>query len=168
MEEDLTNIERESTDGITSYFGKDHDRLDRLFKEFQRLKYTDFQRAKEYFIAFKCGLQRHIIWEEEILFPLFEYKTGMANAGPTFVMRLEHKQIRQMLEDIYTKVKDFNTQTNREEERLMSIMFLHNTKEENVLYPAIDECTCAEEKDKIFMIMNSPPEEGYQKCCSAG
>lgn len=35
--------------------------LDILFKEFQRLKYIDFLEAKKNFVAFKFGLQRHII-----------------------------------------------------------------------------------------------------------
>ena len=167
MEKKVLNKDRNITNEITPYFEKDHDRLDGLFKEFQRLKYTDFPRAKEYFIAFKFGLQRHIIWEEEILFPLFERKKGMVNAGPTFVMRQEHKQISKILEEIHGKVKESDPRTERKEELLISTLGLHNVKEENVLYPAIDECTTDTEKEEVFAKMNSLPEERYQTYCSS-
>ena len=167
MESSLLSIERSTKEGISSYFERDHDRLDNLFREFKRLKYTNFLQAKEYFVAFKFGLQRHIIWEEEILFPLFEKKTGMVNAGPTFVMRLEHKEIGKILEEIHTKVKESNPETEREEELLIATLGLHNTKEENVLYPAMDQCATDIEKEEVFEKMNSIPEERYQKCCSS-
>jgi iron-sulfur cluster repair protein YtfE (RIC family) len=86
---------------ISIYYETDHDRLDDLFKNFQQLKRSDFSKAKQFFKEFKIGLQRHIIWEEEILFPLFEEKTGLKNGGPTEVMRLEHRQIKTHLETIH-------------------------------------------------------------------
>lgn len=33
-------LKREKAEGITTYFEKDHDRLDSLFTEFQRLKFV--------------------------------------------------------------------------------------------------------------------------------
>lgn len=167
MEKSVLISERERAEGVRSYFEKDHDRLDSLFKEFQRLKYIDFLEAKKNFVAFKFGLQRHIIWEEEILFPLFEKKTGISNAGPTFVMRQEHKQIGKILEEIHTKVKAADPGSEREEELLISTLSIHNMKEENVLYPAIDDCTTKMEIEEVFAKMNSIPEERYQTCCSS-
>ena len=79
---------------VSIYYGQDHDRLDDLFTKHQQLKRTDFAKAKEYFKEFKFGLQRHIVWEEDILFPLFEEKTGMRGGGPTAVMRMEHRIIK--------------------------------------------------------------------------
>ena len=72
---------------ISEFYEQDHDRLDELFKTFQKLKRSDFAKAKEAFKEFKFGLQRHIVWEEGVLFPLWEEKTGMSEGGPTFVMR---------------------------------------------------------------------------------
>ena len=68
---------------ICEFFEQDHDRLDELFKTFQKMKRSDFAKAKEAFKAFKVGLQRHIVWEEDLLFPLWEEKTGMSEEGPT-------------------------------------------------------------------------------------
>jgi iron-sulfur cluster repair protein YtfE (RIC family) len=85
---------------IIAFYEQDHERLDELFKTFQKLKRSDFVKGKEAFKEFKFGLQRHIVWEEDLLFPLWEKKTGMSEGGPTFVMRAEHRLIGQQLETI--------------------------------------------------------------------
>jgi regulator of cell morphogenesis and NO signaling len=155
-------IQRLAGDGITAYFGKDHDRLSMLFEKFQSLKRTDFQRAKYYFIEFKSGLNRHILWEEEILFPLFEQKMGIGNAGLTFEMKKEHKQICKILADINKKVEESNPDTDKDEENFIKILFPHKIKEENTLYMPLDDCTSTDEKDQIFMMMSILSEERYQ------
>lgn len=149
---------------VKTYFEKDHDRLDELFRQFQNLKQSDYSKAKECFKEFKFGLQRHIVWEEEILFPLFERKTGSA-LGPTQVMRMEHRQIREHLESIHKKVQDQNPDSDQEEQMLLAVLSAHNQKEENILYPAIDRSISDEEKAYVFNAMKNIPEERYQFCC---
>jgi regulator of cell morphogenesis and NO signaling len=150
---------------ISAFYEQDHDRLDELFKTFQKLKRSDFVKAKEAFKEFKFGLQRHIVWEEDVLFPLWEEKTGMSEGGPTFVMRAEHRQIGQQLEAIHGKVADQNLDSDREEQALLELLGSHNMKEERVLYPAIDQLTSAEERETVFRNMNDIPEERYKLCC---
>ena len=150
---------------ICEFYEQDHDRLDELFKTFQRLKRSDFAKAKEAFKAFKFGLQRHIVWEEDVLFPLWEEKTGMSEGGPTFVMRAEHRQIGQQLEAIHGKVAEQNPDSDQEEQALLDLLGPHNMKEERVLYPAIDQVTSAEEREAVFRTMNDIPEERYKLCC---
>ena len=103
---------------ITEFYEQDHDRLDELFKIFQQLKRSDLAKAKEAFKEFKFGLQRHIVWEEDQLFPLWEEKTGMSEGGPTFVMRAEHRQIGQQLEAVHDKVAEQNPDSDQEEQAL--------------------------------------------------
>ena len=62
---------------VLEFMGKDHDRLDKIFKEFREVKTNDRAKLIPLFHDFKTGLQRHIVWEEEILFPVFEDETGM-------------------------------------------------------------------------------------------
>ncbi|TKB86421.1 MAG: hypothetical protein E8D43_06170 [Nitrospira sp.] len=90
---------------ISVTFEQDHDRLDALFTTFQEQKRKDFAKAKEAFVAFKFGLQRHIVWEEDVLFPKWEENSGMAEGGPTQVMRTEHRMIGDCLEAIHQKVQ---------------------------------------------------------------
>jgi regulator of cell morphogenesis and NO signaling len=150
---------------ISVFYEQDHDRLDELFKAFQKLKRSDVVKAKEAFKEFKFGLQRHIVWEEDVLFPLWEEKTGMSEGGPTFVMRAEHRQIGQQLEAIHGKVADQNPDSDQEEQMLLDLLGSHNMKEERVLYPAIDQLTSAEEREAVFRNMNDIPEERYKLCC---
>jgi regulator of cell morphogenesis and NO signaling len=151
---------------ITNYYETDHDRLDALFKSFQQLKQTDFPQAKQFFKEFRFGLQRHILWEEEILFPLFEQKTGMYGRGPTEVMRQEHRLIAKYLEAIHEKVKAQNPNSDEEEQLLVNTLSMHNQKEENILYPAIDRSVTEKERETIFTSMKNIPEERYANCCA--
>jgi hemerythrin superfamily protein len=101
------------------------------------------------------------VWEEELLFPIWEEKTGMVEDGPTPVTRFEHSQIRQYLDAIHQKVEGQNPDTDREEQALGS----HNRKEERTLYPAIDNVTNAEERATVFSSMNAIPKDRYNACC---
>jgi iron-sulfur cluster repair protein YtfE (RIC family) len=150
---------------ISEFYEQDHDRLDELFKTFQKLKRSDFAQAKEAFNEFKFGLQRHIVWEEDLLFPLWEEKTGMSEGGPTFVMRSEHRQIGQQLEAIHDKVAEQNPETDQEEQTLLDLLGSHNMKEERVLYPAIDQVTTQEERNVVYQKMEQIPEDRYRVCC---
>lgn len=151
---------------ITSFYTDDHDQLDGYFKKFQELKRQDYPQAKEYFKKFKFGLQRHIVWEEEILFPLFEEKTGMKNGGPTEVMRQEHRQIKAHLEEVHKKVQCQDPESDQEEQLLWDVLKQHNHKEENILYPAIDQSVSDEEHHNVFGKMEALPEQRYKTCCN--
>jgi iron-sulfur cluster repair protein YtfE (RIC family) len=150
---------------VQGRFAQDHDRLDRLLETYRRLKRIDFARAKGAFKEFKTGLQRHILWEEGILFPLFEEKTGLRDQGPTAVMRAEHREIGRCLEALHDKVRRQDVDSDPEEQGLMRALFAHNQKEENVLYPAIDRLSSADEKVAAFKRMEELPEEAYRTCC---
>ncbi|MDP3981721.1 MAG: hemerythrin domain-containing protein [Chlamydiota bacterium] len=146
-----------STETITSYYEKDHDRLDSFFKQFQALKNSNFDQAKANFKEFITGLKRHIIWEEEILFPFFEEKAGMKDSGPTVVMRTEHRQIHEALEAIHDKIRNRRTDSDPEEARLLAILSAHNLKEESILYPMIDKAATDQERVEIFKKMEEIP-----------
>ena len=149
---------------ISAFFEQDHDRLDALFQSFQTSKRRDFSKAKQAFTEFKVGLARHIAWEEELLFPLWEEKTGISGDGPTFVMRNEHRQIVAQLEAIHQKLAEQNPHSDQEEQALLQVLDSHNLKEERVLYPSIDQVTTPEECRAIFGKMKEIPEERYRAC----
>jgi regulator of cell morphogenesis and NO signaling len=146
-------------------FAHDHDRLDQLLQTYRQLKGVDFAQARQAFREFKFGLQRHIIWEETILFPLFEEKTGMRDRGPTVVMRAEHREIGRRLEALHAKVRRQDADSGQEEAALVEALTVHNHKEENVLYPMLDRLATAEEKAAAFRKMEELPEEAYRTCC---
>jgi regulator of cell morphogenesis and NO signaling len=150
---------------IQSAFAADHDRLDGLLVRFQETKRSDYTAAREFFKEFKFGLQRHIVWEEQILFPLFEKKTGLTGVGPTAVMRLEHRRIGDCLEAVHKKVQKQDPDSDREEQELLQALAAHNEKEERVLYPALDSLLTDQERAEAFAAMEKVPEETYKRCC---
>jgi iron-sulfur cluster repair protein YtfE (RIC family) len=150
---------------VQESFAHDHDRLDQLLETYRRLKRVDFAKAREAFREFKTGLQRHILWEEGILFPLFEEKTGMHDHGPTVVMRAEHQEIGRRLEALHDKVRRQDMESDAEEQGLLQALFAHNQKEENVLYPAIDRLSSLEERAAAFRRMEEWPSETHRTCC---
>lgn len=154
-----------ATASVQTHYGEDHDRLDALLGEYRALKRVDHDRAKQAFKDFKFGLQRHIVWEEQILFPLFESKTGLVESGPTAVMRAEHRQIGARLEAIHQKVRARDPDTEREEAGLLEVLTAHNRKEEAVLYPMLDRLATPEEMHAVFTAMAQVPEEAYRTCC---
>lgn len=140
---------------ITPFYTEDHDKLDEYFQCFQKTKRRDYARAGECFEKFESGLRRHIAWEEEILFPLFEEKTGMTDGGPTFVMREEHRQIKALLEEVHKKVQRRDPESDQEEQQLFEVLKQHNYKEEAILYPAIDRAASDEEREAVFKKMKT-------------
>ena len=151
---------------ITTYYEADHDRLDELFRQFQASKRSDFRKAKDFFRQFKIGLQRHILWEEQVLFPLFEERTGMKEVGPTAVMRREHSQIKEFLEAIHDKIRQKNPASDEEETGLLEILGAHNQKEEQILYPAIDRLLKNQDREVVFEKMAGITGEELGSCCA--
>ena len=122
---------------IYSFFQADHKRLDILYENFKRAFIKDLEAAKQFFDKFRDELFQHIKWEEELLFPVFEMKTGMINRGPTAVMRKEHGLIKFLLDQIHSNFTINNIEQNIS--NLDSVLREHNVKEEYILYPEMDE-----------------------------
>ncbi|MBF0351865.1 MAG: hemerythrin domain-containing protein [SAR324 cluster bacterium] len=89
--------------------------------------------------SFEISMRRHFNMEEDVLFPAFEAETGMTR-GPTQVMRMEHGQIKGMLDQIKNALDEHDTdQVLGLGETLLILMQQHNAKEENMLYPMCDQ-----------------------------
>jgi iron-sulfur cluster repair protein YtfE (RIC family) len=136
---------------ILKFMSIDHDRLDNKIRMYSTEKLVDIKRAETIFLSFKSELERHIIWEEDILFPVFERKTGIKDAGPTSVMRIEHIEIKKYLQEIKRKLHVKKIQDPcKEEVALFKLLESHNQKEENILYPGIDNLTSEQEKEQMI------------------
>ena len=143
------------TTSIMTFFEGDHIRLDQLFSDYLKWKSEASFKAREYFERFKSGLQQHISWEEEILFPIFQTKTDMD--GPIQILKMEHRQISFLLEALHEKLKKSDRNTETEEYRLLSVLGEHNLKEEMIVFPAIAANVSEAEVKQIFEEMNRIP-----------
>lgn len=136
---------------VTEFLQTDHKRLDKIFNGFLKaVQEKNWGEAAKNFREFRTGLKRHIKAEEEILFPLFEVKTGMYEGGPTTVMRMEHKDIQELLDKILQATDARNdAQVSAAANRIMSILTDHNIKEEHILYPESDEFLSEAERSDV-------------------
>ena len=127
------------SDTISSFLTQDHRDCDEILAQLENAvnneNWTEVQELSKDFFS---HMQDHFAMEEEIMFPVFEQKTGMS-AGPTQVMRMEHAQMsqvmQQMQEDINNKNKEHFFGLS---ETLMMLIQQHNMKEEQMLYRMAD------------------------------
>jgi hemerythrin-like domain-containing protein len=125
---------------IHHVLAQDHQTCDGMFAETEAtVGHGDFTAARTNFARFREAMERHISAEENVVFPAFEAKTG-DRSGPTEIMRSEHQMIR----DLFVKMDAALTQQQAKQylglsETLLMLLQQHNIKEENILYPMIDQ-----------------------------
>lgn len=135
-------------DPVTGLLTADHRRLDAVLADVkQEVKDQDLARARSLFAGFRRGLERHILVEEEVLFPAFEHHTGAREGGPTAVMRAEHAEIRRLMADVAGALEaaEGPPATTTPLAELTAILYAHNGKEERILYPMSDRALAEDE-----------------------
>ena len=112
-------------------------------------KWSDLSAA---FKAVVDEIERHLKREENVLFPAAERVMG-SSGGPTQVMRMEHGQMRDLIESL-SKVAALEDKDEflGEAETLLVLMQQHNMKEEQILYPMIDRML-GEQSDNYISAM---------------
>jgi len=148
-------------DLLSKHFEDDHRRLSKLLKNYQSLKTVDYPRAKENFEAFQFGLRRHMAWEEDVLFPLFERKTGIESGGTTQTLREHHRNISRYLHAMEKKLSSNNRDTDEDETLLLELLELHDRMEESFLYPEMDQLVTDVENDAALNAIRTIPEQRY-------
>lgn len=158
---------------LSDFLGADHRRLTELWEGFIQIERTcalghetmhtldahHLEGPKDDLAQFIFGLRRHIRMEEEVFFPLFDSKTG-APAGPTTVMRTEHREINAVLgalEEVL-ELPDCAViiQTVAQLPQHPSTLFKsHDMKEERVLYPMADRILEAGEVADLIKAMQA-------------
>jgi iron-sulfur cluster repair protein YtfE (RIC family) len=87
---------------------------------------------------FESDLLRHLRVEEELIFPVFEARSGLMN-GPTDAMRNEHRQVRMALALMRRGLMGSDAIAYGDGVRFFeSVVPDHQAKEEHILYPALD------------------------------
>lgn len=136
---------------VTEALAWDHDRLDALEQRaFAQRAAGDHAGAATTYLEFAHGLRRHIGFEERILFPEFEARAGLpSDAGPTAVMRFEHREIESLLARIAARIGDAGAPVEGARAELHRILGDHNLKEERVVYPGTDRLLSDGERDEL-------------------
>jgi len=139
---------------IKEYLSADHSSCDELFAKMEDAVADSIKNSKEAYETFANATERHFQMEERVMFVEFEQKTGMV-AGPTEMMRQEHMQMRNLINEMATAIdaKDKDKFFGNSE-TLMILMQQHNMKEEQMLYTMAQQHLSAE-SDRIIDMMDS-------------
>lgn len=134
---------------IKSVMTDDHKKCDEIFSnaELQASK-NEWEKAQLLLRKFSDHILFHFDHEEKVLFAEFENMTGMKH-GPTSMMRHEHEQMRELLNEMEQAVNARNQDRYLGlSETLLIFMQQHNIKEEQILYPMIDQ-ECANKVEEL-------------------
>ncbi len=125
---------------ISNFMMADHRRCDELLAGVEdNISAGDWEKAQSEFSGFRQGMEQHFAREESVMFPTFEERMG-STAGPTQVMRMEHEQVRGLLADMDNAIKALDQDASLGvSETLLIIIQQHNSKEEQILYPMVDQ-----------------------------
>jgi iron-sulfur cluster repair protein YtfE (RIC family) len=135
---------------ILDFLGTDHRACDTLFAAAEvAVAQKHWDDVRGLFDRFRTAMDRHLAMEERILFPAFEAGAGFS-MGPTRVMRMEHEQMRELLNEMQAAIvaRDDSEYLGLSE-TLNMLMQQHNLKEEGMLYPMSDQALAANREDLI-------------------
>lgn len=131
----MTNIDIAA--GLAAFFAQDHQDCDSRWAELEeQLDGADEVTAQALWQAFDSSMRRHLAMEEDILFPAFDARSGMGGGGPTAMMRIEHQQMRGLLDQIGASIAIGDSEEALDVgDTLLMLIQQHNMKEEGMLYP---------------------------------
>lgn len=144
---------------ISENFSRHHKLCDEAFADAEALVADKkWDQAQAAFARFTRAMDVHLVNEETDLFPAFEERTGMVG-GPTAVMRMEHTQMRSLLEAMRNSLEKKDAAGfGGSAETLLVLMQQHNMKEENILYPMCDRTLGGDGPlvDKLLSALQGP------------
>ena len=130
---------------ISTFMQHNHRECDELYAAAEEaVANQEWAAANAGWLAFTSELNTHITGREEgQLFPALEAANGPA--GPIAMMRMEHEQMRALV----AQMNDALAAQEQQRflglgETLMMLTQQHNMKEENILYPMMDQIIAGE------------------------
>ncbi len=136
---------------IKEYMTQDHRACDEAFANMENAVHEEnWTESKKLFESFASDLIYHFDMEEKVMFPAFEARSASAHCNPTPVMLMEHEQMKKLVQDMRADIDA----KNKEHffglsETLMMTMQQHNMKEEQMMYPMVDE---AMESENVMLL----------------
>ncbi len=134
-------------DSISSFLTDDHKHVDAYFAAArQAIADRRWDEASQRLAEFARALERHVRIEEEILFPAFEARSEGVG-GPTQTMRMEHREMRRLLETMDAAIRGRDSQRAQDQaQTLLALLQAHDRKEEHALCPLASEIPAAEQE----------------------
>lgn len=140
---------------IAEFMATDHKACDDEFAVAEETALAgDWSKTETAFNAFRDDMARHFRMEEDVLFPTLTSAGGPS--GPVHVMLMEHAQIKELLKQMGAAVERKDAQQySGLSETLLMVMQQHNHKEENILYPIMDQILAAQSEALLTRIQEA-------------
>ena len=137
--------------GLADFFAQDHRDCDARWADVEELLDTDdIEMARAAWQKFDASMRRHLAMEEEVLFPAFDARSGMAGGGPVAVMKMEHQQMRGLLDQVGNAVESGDAGEAMDiGDTLLMLVQQHNVKEEGMLYPMAENMLAGDWEDLV-------------------
>lgn len=131
---------------VNDYMTNDHRECDSIFERADHAaKAGDYVALEREASEFLRRITSHIALEEKLLFPAFEERTGMSEAGPSVTMREEHRLMEVMFADMRQAVAAKDAAAYRKAAgSMIELLQQHNQKEEMMMYPMLDDALGAD------------------------
>jgi iron-sulfur cluster repair protein YtfE (RIC family) len=152
-----------------SSLSEQHAELDRLFTNHQRaLVEKDLDSAVALLTTFAGGLDRHIEFEEHRLLPVYADKGAETARGTLQIFQAEHRKLRDDVEKLMHLTEGLRRTGDitgsivsllGKEMAFKQLFHHHAAREQNVLFPRLDERTTEAERDTW---LSAPHELGVE------
>ncbi len=147
-----------ASESISEFFATDHDEIDALLAA---VPFGAPQEALPLLREFDRRLERHIRWEEEILFPTAAEAAPFLGGGPIPVMLAEHEAVRgAKAAAVKALERGDAAAARRAVSTLTACLTPHNDKEEGILYPACDEALSPVEAEVLLNRIRAAASQG--------
>jgi hemerythrin-like domain-containing protein len=148
----------DAADTVTACLSRDNDLLDAILgRVCTSVESRRLETARGECHDFEGAFARHVRIEEELLFPLFEVRTGLTD-GPTAGLRHEHSEMKAAVRTMCVGLERLDLGQFREGLALLrEVMAHHNSREEGILYPMADGLFSDEEKTAFAVRVGREP-----------
>ncbi|MEM3373076.1 MAG: hemerythrin domain-containing protein [Candidatus Anstonellales archaeon] len=151
-------MEKNNKNSISLFMVKDHAIVYSFLHEYIQEK--NLQRkvlARRRFLRLLWRLKTHFDWEELLLFPLVNKKYSKTINR----LKKEHKIIMKLLKSINEKTENDDFNTEKEDEKLQTLLKNHSTLEDNDIYPKLDKEIPEKERKLLLDKMTSQIATDY-------
>lgn len=144
-----------AVDSLQAFLDADHARLNALWTECRTLWPAKPLEAKHLFYRFKADLERHITWEDDLVFPAYERLAGRPPDSLTALLSWEHRYLRRHLQQLERLSTAPPHGVPLEWVVFNGLLSGHNQREERRLYPLIDQMLSRKARCELLEIMRS-------------
>jgi hemerythrin-like domain-containing protein len=126
---------------LTEWMARDHAVLDQRLDDVSRMVDDgELERADHHFTDVSEHALAHMQVEESHIFPRFERLTGIDEDGPTALLRWEHNEMRQALDEMRTALaRGHAADFHRAREAYERLDSQHRVSEHRLMFPLIDQ-----------------------------